>query len=226
MIELSMYNNARLTSGSISIIERVLLKSKKAIETFCQQIFVCGDERLALKKTIEEHKDKFYIMQDQTLVKINTEADQTDNYVALYKEDLNPSNAGIMQVINMMSEIIKNEVETKDSKQHMSLENTGLTNLLGEDTLLNFTDERSSSNYMKQSVLDAENIHLMVLEFVLNCTEIPADGSFSKKLLHLSYKFLVSLIWNNEHIKPALLGYLPYITHHLRKNVGCIDFLK
>jgi len=42
-------------------------------------------------------------MQDQTLVKIINEADQTDNYVAVYKEDLNPANAGIMQVINMMS---------------------------------------------------------------------------------------------------------------------------
>jgi len=42
-------------------------------------------------------------MQDQTLVKIINEADQTDNYVAVYKEDLNPASAGIMQVINMMS---------------------------------------------------------------------------------------------------------------------------
>lgn len=72
MIELSKYNNPRLTSGSISIIERVLLKSKKGIESFCQQLYVCGDERLELKKLIEEQKDKFYIMQDQTLVKIIT----------------------------------------------------------------------------------------------------------------------------------------------------------
>ena len=32
MIELSKYNNAKLTSQSISIMERVLLKKKKAIE--------------------------------------------------------------------------------------------------------------------------------------------------------------------------------------------------
>ena len=60
-------------------------------------------------------------MQDQSIIKIFSEADQTDNYVAVYKEDLNPANAGIMQVINMMSEIIKNEVEIKDAKQFMSL---------------------------------------------------------------------------------------------------------
>ena len=115
----------------------------------------------------------------------------------------------IMQVINMMSEIIKHEVEINDYKQYLSLESGNLINVLGEETLLNFTDERNSSDYIKQSVLDAENIHLKVLEYVKNCKEIPPDGSFSKKLLHLSYKFLVSLIWNNEHVKPTLISYLP-----------------
>jgi len=46
------------------------------------------------------------------------------------------------------------------------------------------------------------------------------------KLLHLSYKFLVSLIWNFQTIKPTLIPYIPNISHHLRRNVGCIDFLK
>jgi hypothetical protein len=32
MIELSNYNNPKLTSQSISIMERILLKKKKAIE--------------------------------------------------------------------------------------------------------------------------------------------------------------------------------------------------
>ena len=209
MIELSRYNNPRLTSGSISIVERVLLKSKKSIESFTKQLFVCEDLRLSLKQKIEEHKEKFYIMQDQSIIKIVSEADQTDNYVAVYKEDLNPASAGIMQVINMMSEIIKHEVEINDYKQYLSLESGNFINLLGEETLLNFTDERNSSDYIKQSVLDAENIHLKVLEYVKNCKEIPPDGSFSKKLLHLSYKFLVSLIWNNEHVKPTLISYLP-----------------
>jgi hypothetical protein len=46
---------------------------------------------------------------------------------------------------------------------------------LGTVRLLNFTDERTSSNSMKQSVLDAENIHRMVLTFILNCTEVPTE---------------------------------------------------
>ncbi len=101
-----------------------------------------------------------------------------------------------------------------------------MINKLGVERLTNFTDERTSSNIMKQSVLDAENIHLKVIEFILNCAEIPPEKSYSLKLLHLSYKFLVSLVWNNQNIKPTLIGYLPYIQHHLRKNVGSIDFLK
>lgn len=96
---------------------------------------------------------------------------------------------------------------------------------LGTDRLLNFTDERTSSNLMKQSVLDAENIHLKVLQFVLNCVEIPTE-ELALKLLHLAYKFLVSLIWNFQNIKPSLIPYIPIISHHLKKNVGCIDFLK
>ena len=72
MIELSKYNNPKLTSQSISIMERVLLKRKKAIEDFCLQIFVCGEERISLKKYIEARKNKFYTMQDQTLVQAAT----------------------------------------------------------------------------------------------------------------------------------------------------------
>ena len=73
-------------------------------------------------------------------MKIMSEADQTDNYVAVYKDDLNPANAGIMQVINMMSEVIKDGIPVTDAKLFMSLDSLGLTNMLGEDTLLNFTD--------------------------------------------------------------------------------------
>ena len=36
----------------------------------------------------------------------------------------------------------------------------------------------------------------------------------------------MSLIWNFQVIKPSLICYIPRISHHLLKNVGCIDFLK
>ena len=85
MIELSKYGNPDLTSRSISIMERVLLKNKKAIESFCQQIFVCSPKRVKLKEFFENNKNKFYIMQDQTLVKMISPEEQADNYVAIYK---------------------------------------------------------------------------------------------------------------------------------------------
>ncbi len=44
--------------------------------------------------------------------------------------------------------------------------------------------------------------------------------------LHLSDKFLMSLVWNDRDVEPTLIGYLPYIQHHLRKNLGSIEFLK
>jgi hypothetical protein len=78
---------------------------------------------------------------------------------------------------------------------------------------------------MKQSVLYAENIHFKTLQFILNCTEIP-EQELALKLLHLCYKFFVSLIWNFQEIKPTLIQYIPFISHHLKKNVGSIDFLK
>lgn len=106
MIELSKYRNSKLTSQSISIMERVLLKKKKAIQDFCQQIFVCGPQRVVLKWFIEQKKNKFCMMQDQTLVNV-TMATQGGNYVYIYNEDNRDS--GIMQDIYMMSEVLKDE---------------------------------------------------------------------------------------------------------------------
>jgi hypothetical protein len=105
-------------------------------------------------------------MQDQTLVSVNI-MNQGGNYVSIFKEDNKDS--GIMQDIYMMSEIIKNEYKVSEIRGIKTLESSGMFKKLGTDRLLNFTDERTSSNLMKQSVLDAENIHLKVLQFVLNC---------------------------------------------------------
>lgn len=102
-------------------------------------------------------------MQDQTLVKMISPEDQADNYVAIFREDPNPDKTGIMQDIYMMSEIIKNESDIDAIRGIPTLETSGMNAKLGEERLINFTDERTSSNLMKQSVLDAENIHLKVL---------------------------------------------------------------
>lgn len=91
-------------------------------------------------------------MQDQTLVNVNFQ-NQAGNYVYIFKEDNKDS--GMMQDIYMMSEIIKDEYKMKDLRGIRTLESSGMFKKLGTDRLLNFTDERTSSNIMKQSVLDA-----------------------------------------------------------------------
>lgn len=37
---------------------------------------------------------------------------------------------------------------------------------------------------------------------------------------------MVSIIENNQSVKLILMQYIPRIKHHIRSNVGCIDFLK
>lgn len=78
---------------------------------------------------------------------------------------------------------------------------------------------------MKQNVVIASNVHLKVLAYVLNCKEIPTDD-LAIKLLHLSYRYLVSIIENHQEIKVTLLPHIPQMVHHVQKNLGCIDFLK
>ena len=91
--------------------------------------------------------------------------------------------------------------------------------------LINFTDERKSSSLMKQQVVDASNIHKKVLTYILNCKDFPS-ADLAEKLLHLCYKFLVSLIENYQDIKLQLIPHLGQMTHHIERNLGCIDFLK
>jgi hypothetical protein len=91
-------------------------------------------------------------MQDQTLVNVNFQ-NQAGNYVYIFKEDNKDS--GMMQDIYMMSEVIKDEYKMRDLRGIRTLESSGMFKKLGTDRLLNFTDERTSSNIMKQSVLDA-----------------------------------------------------------------------
>lgn len=86
------------------------------------------------------------------MVNVNFQ-NQAGNYVYIFKEDNKDS--GMMQDIYMMSEIIKDEYKMRDLRGIRTLESSGMFKKLGTDRLLNFTDERTSSNIMKQSVLDA-----------------------------------------------------------------------
>jgi hypothetical protein len=63
------------------------------------------------------------------------------------------------------------------------------------------------------------------LNFIFSCKELP-ETDLGLKLLHLSYYFIVSLIENFNQIKALMQWNIPKMIHHIKKNVGCIDFLK
>ena len=64
-----------------------------------------------------------------------------------------------------------------------------------------------------------------MLNFIFSCHTLP-ESELAFKLLHLSYYFIVSLIENFNQIKSLLQWHIPKMIHHIKKNVGCIDFLK
>ena len=78
---------------------------------------------------------------------------------------------------------------------------------------------------MKQEIIYSSNLHIKIINFIFSCHEIPEE-SLAVKLLHLSYYFIVSLIENFNQIKALMQGFIPKLMHHIKKNVGCIDFLK
>lgn len=44
--------------------------------------------------------------------------------------------------------------------------------------------------------------------------------------MHICYKFIVALIENFNEIKVMMVNEIPKMLHHIKKNVGCVDFLK
>lgn len=139
--------------------------------------------------------------------------------------NLDEKDAGIMQDLFMISELVKNENSLAKMRDIKTLDSSGTLAKLADVHLLNFTSERKSSNKMKQNVVDASNIHHKVLRYIFNCKEIPTE-KLAQKLLHLCYRFLVSIIENNQELKLTLIPHTPKMMHHISKNIGCVDFFK
>lgn len=78
-----------------------------------------------------------------------------------------------MQDMFMITELMKNQNEISNIDKIQTLDNSGIFNRLGSDYLINFTDCRKSSNITKQKVVDAANIHLKILAYMVNCQEVP-----------------------------------------------------
>lgn len=120
---------------------------------------------------------------------------------------------------------MKNENNLSNLEEIPTLVTSHTFENLSTDRLMNFTNERKTNNLPKQKLVDATNIHLKILSYITQCSEIP-ESELAAKLLHLCYKFLVGLIENHQEIKMKLLGYLPHIMNHMDSNIGCLDFLK
>ena len=104
MIELSNYNNPALTSKAISIIDRVLQTRKKAFQQFSELIIISEDERLKLLGFMEEHRNKFFLLEDSNTVNVS-EDNQTCNYYLIYDRE----GLGLMEVLYLLTELMKNE---------------------------------------------------------------------------------------------------------------------
>jgi hypothetical protein len=71
MIEITNYNNPILTSKAISIIETVLQSKKKAMILFYDLILISENERIKLMEFMEEHKNKFFMLDDNNIVNVD-----------------------------------------------------------------------------------------------------------------------------------------------------------
>lgn len=91
---------------------------------------------------------------------------QEGNYVIVHRDD---KDSGIMQDLFMIGELIRFENSVLNIRQVPTLDGSKSYNELGTSKLINFTSERTSSDLMKQNVLNAENIHWKVLQYILNC---------------------------------------------------------
>jgi hypothetical protein len=145
MIEMTNYNNAQLTSKAISIIDRVLQTRKKAFQQFYDLIVISEDERLKLLAFMEEHRNKFFILEDSNIINV-TEDNQACNYFMVYDE----RNLGLMEVLYLLTELMKNENSITNIDRIKSIHETGIFEALGSNRLINFTGERSSTSRMKQ----------------------------------------------------------------------------
>lgn len=99
MIEVSNYGNSTLTSKAISIIDRVFQTRKKAFQQFYELIIISEEERLKLLEFMEEHRNKFFILEDPNIIGVSPD-NQSCNYFMVYNEK---GAYGIMEVLYLLT---------------------------------------------------------------------------------------------------------------------------
>jgi hypothetical protein len=104
MIELTNYRNPQLTSGALSIIDLALHTRTKAFQQFHELIIISEDERLKLVEFMETHRNKFFILDDPNTTGVND-----DNQGCNYFMVSDPEGPGLMEVLYLLTELMKNE---------------------------------------------------------------------------------------------------------------------
>lgn len=125
----------------------------------------------------------------------------------------------------MLSELMKNEKPISAIRDIKTLVSSGVYEVLSSERLLNLSNERESNNKLFQKIIKSSQIHTLVLEYIKNCGDMPAE-KISAKLLHLCFIFLTNIITNNQDNKLEMLPHIEPMKVFLAYNVGVIDFFK
>ena len=102
-MELANYNNPELTAKAMLIINRVLQTREKAFRHLYELMIISEEERLSLITFMEEHRNKFFILEDKNIVNV-TEDNQMCNYFMVSDRE----GLGLMEVLYLLTELMKN----------------------------------------------------------------------------------------------------------------------
>lgn len=113
---------------------------------------------------METHRNKFFLLEDTNILNV-TEDNQVCNYFMIYDRN----SPGLMEVLYLLTELMKNENSILHVDSIKSIHEAGIFEALGSGRLINFTGERSSTNRMKQEIVYSSNLHLKVLNYIFAC---------------------------------------------------------
>ncbi len=112
-----------------------------------------------------EHKNKFFMLDDQNIVRVD-EQNQENYFHLIYDRE---HHNGLMEVLYLLTKLMKNENSVLDIHKILTIDGSKTYEKLGTEKLINFTGERSSTNRMKQQIVYASNLHEKVLNYIFNC---------------------------------------------------------
>lgn len=173
LLELSQYSNPELLSQSLMVMKRIYDQRRDNINRFYEICFVESGSYYELAEYTLKRREKFYTLLDQNTLKIDKPRD-ANSYHNINKESNDEKDSGIMQDMFMLSELMKNEKSISNIGKIKTLGQSGIERYLSTDRLINISNERESNNKLYQKIIKSSQIHIMILHYVKNCTELPS----------------------------------------------------